>query len=333
MQLDQKLSKDNNNAFYLSSKFLPKKYRNDIYKLYSFVSITKSYASENQAKKLQDLEKSYNLAISDTAFDAIAHKWDDTDTRIIKYIVRLQNKHKFEQSWVETYFKSLRIDLDKQEYKTIDQLLEFVYGSAEVVSLMTAKILNMSEDIYEAVQAEGRALLWLDFVRNIAKQNKQGKLYFPTDELKKYNLADLGYDTIQASPEKFNKFIQLQINRYHKWQSQVNKSIQLVPERLQVPVRTIIDVNDWVAKKIATKPIIVYQKMVNPSKQRVVRQIIKNSAKGSARVGVRTTRKVGRGVKNIRPASKAVIPKIKQAPETVKEKAKEIKDKYIETED
>ena len=334
MEEEQKIFKKGNATFYFSSKFFPRKVRDDIARLYSFFGTAEHDTfQDDRSKKLLALEKSYQAAVADHSFDATAHKWDDTDTRVIKHIVRLQHKYKFDQAWIESFFKSMKMDIDGRKYKTLEQTLEYVYGSAEVVSLMVAKSLKLPEEAYDAATAEGRAMQWIVFVRDIAKDSEQDKYYFPAEELSKFGLKDLSEETARANPEKFKKFIQAQINRYKKWQEEANKGIHLVPERLQVPIRTSMNMYDWMARKIETDPFIVYEKKIRPRKRQIVRQVIKNTAQGTARVTVRTSKKVRRGVKKVKPATKAAVPKIKQAPEIAKEKAKEIKDKYIEIED
>lgn len=89
------IAKNIDKTFYITSKFFPKKVREDVARLYGFVGTVKMYAdTKDNHKKVLALEKSYESAISNNSFDAIAHKWDDTDTRIIKHIVRLRHKYK-----------------------------------------------------------------------------------------------------------------------------------------------------------------------------------------------------------------------------------------------
>lgn len=331
MDIDQKLFRDTNQAYYFSSRFLPKSVREDVSKLYGFLYIAKDYSKNKDThRKLTALKKSYQNAISDHTFDSIAHKWDEQDVRIVKNIVHLQYKYKFEQAWVEEFLKSLEQDTNHKSKNNIDQILKYMHGSAEVVGYMVAKILNLSEEVHKFVEAQSRAMQWISFINNIAEDSRAGKCYFPTDELKKYGLSDLKEETIKSNQEGYNKFVHFQINRYKKWQSEADKGIGFVPERYQVAIRTAINMDEWIAKKIEKTPTIIYVKTLQPRKRRIFRQIIRNTARGTARVTVRTTKQVRSGVSSVGPTTKAVVPKIKQTPKIVKDKAVEIKDKYIE---
>ena len=334
IDIDQKLFRDNNQAYYFSSRFLPKSAREDVSKLYGFLNLTRDYSKNKDLHKIFfKLVKLYENAVSDHTFETISHSWDDTDTRIIKNIVHLQYKYKFDQTWVETYFKTLEKDKENDFYNNLDQVLKYVSGTAEVIGLMIAKILDLPEEVNKYVEAQSRATAWINFINHIAEDSLRDKCYFSTDELKKYNLEDLKEETIKLNTESYKKFIQFQLSRYKKWQAEALRGIKFIPERYQVAIRTTISMDDWIAKKIEKNPEIIYQKDLIPRRQRIIRQVIKNTAKGTARVTVRTTKKVSSGVKNVKPATKAVVPKIKQAPKVAKEKVKELTDKYIETED
>jgi phytoene synthase len=332
MEEEQKIFKKGSTTYYFSSKFFPKKVRDDVFRLYSFVRVADDYVDDEkpQPKKLLDLEAAYKKNRNDPSYDATAHKWDEIEVRVIKHIVRLQHKFKFEDAWVEAFFAAMKADIEPKKFPTLDASLGYVYGSAEVIGLMMAKVMKLPEEAYEAAKMQGRAMQWINFVRDIEEDNKKGRSYFPQTELKKFGLKDLTKETAQENPEKFKKFIQFQIDRYNKWQAEAAKGIHFIPERLQVPVNTAIDMYNWTARKIAANPMIVFEKKVKPRKRRVLRQILKNSAQGTARVTARTGRQARAFSKKVRPAAKAAVPKVKEAPQLVKDKTKELKDKYIE---
>ncbi len=334
MEENPNITKNIDKTFYITSKFFPRKVREDVTRLYGFVGTVKMYADDKDYhKKVLALEKSYESAISNNSFDAIAHKWDDVDTRIIKYIVRLQHKYKFDVAWVVSFFKSMKMDIDSKKYSSLDELLTYIYGSSETVGLMLAKILDLPEESIPAVQSQARAIKWADLLRSIGDDASNGRQYFPSSELRKYGLKNLSEEQSKNNYKEYEKFIFSQIKQFRKWQNDADKGITYVPERYQVPIRTTISIYSWIIDEIEADPLMVFEKKIIPRKRQIIRQIIKNSAKGTARVTVRTTKQVKSSVKRVKPVTKATIPKIKQAPNLAKEKAKELKDKYIEIEE
>lgn len=333
MEEEQKIFKNGSTTYYFTSKFFPKKIRDDVYKLYSFVRVADDYVDEKpqQPKKLLALEKSYESAVEDHAFDATSHKWDELDVRVIKNIVRLQHKYKFERKWIEEFFKSMKKDIEPKPFKTLDDSLQYVYGSAEVIGLMMAKILKLPEAATNAAKAQARAMQWINFIRDINEDNELGRCYFPASDLKKFGLKDLSEETANENPDKFKKFVQFQLDRYSKWQAEAYEGISLIPERLRVPVKTAIDMYNWTARKIEKDPLIVFSKKVKPRKRQIIRKIIKNTVKGTARGTVKTTKSAKAKVKRVGPKTKEKLPEIKQnVTEKTIEKTQEVIEKTEE---
>lgn len=329
MEEEQKIFKKGSTTFYFASKFFPKKVRDDVYRLYSFVRVADDYVDEapKQPKKLLALDKSYESAIENHAFDAISHKWDELDVRVIKNIVRLQHKYKFDRKWVEDFFNAMKSDTSAKVYKTLDDSLEYVHGSAEVIGLMMARIMKLPENTAEFAKKQGRAMQWVNFIRDINEDNKKGRCYFPQADLKKFGLKDLSEETAKANPDKFKKFVRFQLDRYSKWQAEAYEGIHYIPERLRVPVKTAIDMYNWTARKIEKDPLIVFSTKVKPRKRQIVRKVIKNTIKGTARGTVKTTKSAREKVKKVVPKAKEKIPEIKQM---VTEKTQEKVEQAIE---
>lgn len=332
MEEEQKIFKKSSTTYYFSSRFFPRRVRYDVYRLYSFVRTADNYVDEEprQPKKLLALEKAYLKAVNDPAFDATAHKWDDIDARAVKNIVRLLHKYKFDPDWVKAFFDSMKADIDTKTYKTLDRSLAYVYGSAEVVGLMMAKVLKLPEEAYEAAKLQGRAMQWINFIRDIKGDGELGRCYFPQSELKEYGLKDLSHETAKANPEKFKRFVQAQIDRYRSWQREANLGLSYIPERLQVPIKTAIDMYAWTARKIEKNPFIVFETKVKPRKRQVLRQVLKNTTQGTARATVKASKKAKSGVNKIRPAAKAAVPAVKQAPRRIRQKTREVKNRFFE---
>ncbi len=333
MEEEKQLFEKSSVTYYFSSRFFPKKIRDNVSRLYSFVRLADNYVDEKpaQPKKLLALEKAYHSALADHTFDATAHQWDDLDTRAIKHIVRLQHRYKFEQAWVEDFFSSMKQDIKPLPYETLEESLQYTHGSAEVIGLMMARLMGLPDESLDAAEMQGRAMQWINFVRDIAEDNELGRLYFPQKDLKKFGLKNLSEKEARDNPEQFKKFVQYQLDRYKKWQTEADKGIHYIPERLQVPVRTAVDLYQWTADQIEENPFIVFDKKVRPRKRRVVAYAARHAAKGSSRATVKAAKHIRSGSKKAVPAAKAAVPIVKEkAAETTDallQKTDEIRDK------
>ena len=101
----------------------------------------------------------------------------------------------------------MEMDIKKKGYSIINQIIEYMHGSAEVVGLMMAKILDLPEKSYKYSQYLGRAMQYINFIRDIAEDLQLGRIYLPMAELKKYKLKDLEYSHTSKYKENFKLFL------------------------------------------------------------------------------------------------------------------------------
>lgn len=270
--MEQDIFKSGSTTYYWSSKFFPKSVRRDVFDLYSFVRLADDYVDSVPADsdgfyrlRRMWLEVNKNIAFS-------THKLpDDThDLRAVKNIVRLIEQRGIKKQWVESFLDAMQSDLVFHPKTTLDDSLKYTYGSAEAVGLMMAKIMNLPDQAHEAAQLQGRAMQWLNFIRDITEDNQMGRQYFPVEELQKFNLRDLSEKTATNQPEDFQKFIQFQIDRYKTWQHEAEAGYQCIPKRLRIPLQTATDMYLWTAQQIEKDPLIVYRKKIKPSKIRII---------------------------------------------------------------
>jgi len=336
MDAEQQIFKQGSTTYYWSSKFFPKAARPDLARLYSFVRTADSYVDKTSAQpqKLTKLTDDYDAAITDASFEEITHEWDEPETRVVKNMVRLTHKYKFDPSWVQDFLSATKQDIVSKTPKSLDDALVYVHGSAEVVGLMMTRILRIDgkanirrylqakevratkgkrakarkyaeqvaentkhaiqqteviiydaiakhrEIIRSAAQAQGRAVQWINFVRDLAEDSKVGRCYFPSEDLKKFGFKDLSESEARANPNAFNKFIQFQIKRYEQWQKEAEKGYQYIPKRLRVPLQTAADMYSLTAKRIARDPFVVFSRKVKPGKHRVVISAARNTLRG-----------------------------------------------------
>lgn len=269
---EKKTFKRGSKTFYYSTRFFPKRLRRDIARLYSFLRIADDYVDEapTQPEKISDLEQQYRQAIKTEHFDPTTHAWDDHDTKIVKNMVRLTHRYKFEPEWVLSFLGSMKSDIKPRARATLEHSLDYVHGTAEVVGLMMARLMKLPEEAWEAARLQGRAMQWLNFIRDLKEDVAKGRHYFPESDLKAAGLGDLSEETARANPEAFKKFIDIQLKRYRDWQTEAEKGYEHIPRRFRVPLQTAVEMFNWTADVIEKNPLIVFKKKVKPISFRVV---------------------------------------------------------------
>lgn len=90
----------------------------------------------------------------------------------------------------EAFFHSMRMDLTVTEYRTYDDLHEYVYGSAAVIGLQMVPILEPSSpEAADRAQDLGIAFQLANFIRDVGEDLDRGRVYLPMDELEAHGVT------------------------------------------------------------------------------------------------------------------------------------------------
>ena len=154
----------------------------------------------------------------------------------------------------------MQSDLAKKEYKTLEDTMHYMYGSAEVIGLMVVKIMGVPAKAEPAAQMQGRAMQYINFIRDIEEDNHLKRQYFPSSDLKRFNQRNLTRQTATAQPDDFAKFIRYQIDRYRNWQDEAYKGHKFIPPGPRVALKTAAQMYDWTARQIEKDPFVVFKR-------------------------------------------------------------------------
>lgn len=225
-------------------------------------------------------------------FDAVKNRWEETrhdlgyetepkasdslNERIIKNLQHVVRKYDIDHTWIEAFFESMQMDIDKHVYKTVEDTMKYMYGSAEVIGLCMSKILGLPEEAFLYARLQGRAMQYINFVRDIAEDNRLGRCYIPEKDLEHFGLKDVSRSSMKKNPEGFKKCIELQLFRYREWQDEASEGFRYIPKKLRIPVMTAADMYAWTARQIEARPERIFTEKVKPSKSRVIVQAMSN---------------------------------------------------------
>ena len=258
-------------TYYNSTKLFPANIRKDVTTLYAFVRIADNYvdAVPQDVKGFNDFKSKYYDAL-----DGV-----ETDNTVIQNYIELSQRMNFEQEWTDAFLESMEMDTYKSEYNNIDELNKYLYGSSEVIGLMMNRIMNIDKSADESAKYLGKAMQFINFIRDIDEDLDLNRTYFPKDMLNKFGLNSLTRGEARRKPKQFESFVKSQVALYFKWQKKAEVGIDLIPARMRVAVKTASDMYAWTAMKIYNDPFIVYTTQIKPSKGQVLISGIKNLAK------------------------------------------------------
>ena len=151
--------KKGSKTYFYSSIFFPAKAREEVFILYSFVRKTDDFvdAIPQQKTDFYNFCRKYREAI----------KGKNSGDIIIDSFISLSKKLGFESGWIDAFLISMEKDLTKKKYNDLEETLEYIYGSAEVIGLMMSKIMRLHPDSFLYAKMVGRSMQYINFIRDL----------------------------------------------------------------------------------------------------------------------------------------------------------------------
>jgi len=186
----ENVTKTYSTSFSLATRLLSKNIRKDIYNIYGFVrfadEIVDSFHDYNKTELFNDfsidLEKALHNKIH---LNPILNSFQHTF-----------HKYSLDKNLVDSFMKSMRMDLTKKKYSTVEEYKEYIYGSADVVGLMCLKVFvqgnaNMYKKLKNSAMKLGSAFQKVNFLRDLkADKEDLNRTYFPNTKFKKLSESE-----------------------------------------------------------------------------------------------------------------------------------------------
>ncbi len=237
-------------SFSLATKMLAPSIRQDIYNIYGFVrfadEIVDSFHEYDKETLFNRFEKDLHYSLEEKiSLNPILNSFQHTVT-----------KYKIEQHLIDSFMKSMRLDLSKKEYISEPEYKEYIYGSADVVGLMCLKVfvkgdMGKYEALKDSAMHLGSAFQKVNFLRDLKEDFEDlSRTYFPNtnlnalDEVSKQKIIEeieedfrKGYEGILLLPTEA-KFGVFMAYRYYKRllkKLQKTPAIEIKNTRIRVP--------------------------------------------------------------------------------------------------
>ena len=276
-EIQAQVFKAGSTTYFNSSLFVPPAMRAEVFALYGFVRVADNFvdAVPQEAEAFRRFVARYRAAWAGAP----------ADDAIIDDFVALARRLEFDPAWTDAFLSSMEADLTKRIYRTEEETLAYVYGSAEVIGLYMAKIMRLPDEAQFAAQRLGRAMQIINFIRDVSEDAAMGRRYLPL-ERGGVRLLDVPDDWLparawaQAHPAEWTAFLRGHLERYAAWQAEAEAGYSFIPRRPRLAVRTAGDMYNWTARRIAADPFVVFERRVKPKKGRIVLQALWNGLRG-----------------------------------------------------
>ncbi len=250
--------KNGSRTYYNSTAFFNAQEKKDVTVFYAFVRVVDDFidAIPQNTEAYYLFKSEFHSAI----------KGGESQNQIVAHFLELLERKAISVEYVDAFFASMEMDIEAKKYASIVDVEKYMYGSAEVIGLIMSQILGIDSAAHRFARDLGKAMQYINFIRDISEDVHRGRLYFPEDDMKEFSLKDISYETASRNPENFKKFIHRQINRCRTWQKSAEKGYGYISSKNSVPIKTAADMYTWTANQIEKDPFIVYKKKVKPSR-------------------------------------------------------------------
>jgi phytoene synthase len=261
-------------TYFNSSLFFPAPVRRDVFALYGFVRVADNFVD----KVPQDGDGFRGFV---AAYRRAAHG-QPAGEPIIDGFVELACRKGFDPAWTDAFLHSMELDLSKATYDTLEETLEYIYGSAEVIGLFMARIMDLADASLPHARLLGRAMQYINFIRDLDEDRAFGRRYLPLEATPLASLAGgrgIDAETARRRPEAFRAFLRHHLSLYRGWQAQAEEGYRYIPWRYLIAVKTAADMYNWTARRIEQDPLVVFRRKVKPSRARILLQAAANAAR------------------------------------------------------
>ena len=174
-------------SFYFSSSLLSKSIRQDIFNIYGFVrladEIVDTFHDFPKKELLNEFEEELWRSIENKiSLNPILNSFQNT-----------VNRYSIPKDLIRSFLDSMKMDLEKKEYNSLEEYKKYIYGSADVVGLMCLKVfVKGSEALYSDLSdyaiSLGSAFQKVNFLRDLKDDsNILKRVYFPNVNMDDFN--------------------------------------------------------------------------------------------------------------------------------------------------
>jgi len=182
----QEISKNSKSSFYYAFNLLPEDKRDAMNTVYAFCRKTDDIVDENsdstdlKYEKLRKWRIEFEKSFSGNSEFALLNKLGKT---ISNFNIPLDPFFEL--------IKGMEMDLQKDRYKSFDDLQLYCYRVASTVGLMCIEIFGYKHPSTKQFAVDlGIALQMTNILRDIGKDAKNGRIYLPQEDLLKFNYSE-----------------------------------------------------------------------------------------------------------------------------------------------
>ncbi len=263
--LCREFNKAHGTTYYWSTKVLPRIKQHHVHALYAFARYADDIVDEIPGHGGRDVPVEVRRrALADFgvrfAHDVEAGRSEDP---ILKAVVHTVRAFDIDLTAFERFLHSMTMDLTIDSYRTWDDVLGYMDGSAAVIGEMMLPILEPTDYDTALPRARdlGNAFQLTNFLRDIDEDLDRGRQYLPLDDTEQFgvNLSD------RAVTPEFVELMKFEIERCRELYRSADLGIDALPDRSARCVRAARVLYSQILDKIEAQGYDVFSTRVSVS--------------------------------------------------------------------
>jgi 15-cis-phytoene synthase len=225
------ITRENSKTFFLASGLMPPDKRSATRALYAFCRVSDDIVDSNVSKAYDPAPgipvtgpTAGNMAAIGADLKAWRdqvilnqhHRSDGRQREVSLAWSDARRRYCIPTGYVEQLINGLALDLQHVRYQSFEELVQYCYGVACTVGLMSMHITGYtSRDAIPYAIRLGVALQLTNILRDVGEDWHAGRLYLPLDELAMFGLSEADIAAGQVN-DRWRSFMRYQIQRAHR---------------------------------------------------------------------------------------------------------------------
>ncbi len=263
----RELHRRHGRTYYLATRLLPAWKRRHVHALYGFTR----YADEivDRTEDLPPAEREGRLTAWSDRFVAGLHG-EPVDDPLLPAVLHTIAVFDLDVADFVAFLRSMAMDLTVTAYRTYDDLLDYMEGSAAVIGTMMLPILGSSDPAAarEPARQLGLAFQLTNFIRDVAEDLERGRTYLPDEDLARFGVTRADLDRRIATPA-IKELIRFEITRAQVHYAAAAPGIPLLDGASQACMRTAFHLYGGILGEVAANDFDVFaRRAVVPNRRR-----------------------------------------------------------------
>ncbi|MGA9291546.1 MAG: presqualene diphosphate synthase HpnD [Ignavibacteriaceae bacterium] len=256
----KEISKKSKSSFYYAFNLLPNEKRDAMNTVYAFCRQTDDIIDEGNEPDEMKFEKLHKWRIEfEKAFNG------NSEYLLLNKLANTISKFNIPLDPFFELLKGMEMDLQRKTYLTFDDLVLYCYRVASTVGLMCIEIFGYKNKSAKDFAIDlGIALQLTNILRDIKKDAKNGRVYLPQEDLKRFSYAENDIYLNSYNPN-FVNMMQYEVERAKSYFERATNELDLDDKPSMFAARAMQHIYYKLLKKISDADYDVYSNNIRVS--------------------------------------------------------------------